>query len=223
MRRAANVWDRFYRHHEAPWRGERPVAQLVPLLGAGPVLELGCGNGKLLRPLRAAGVEAIGLDVAFHALRRLAPGTPRVLADAAVLPFRDDAFTAVLDVHCTGHLGAAGRAAAALEAARVLRPGGLLVVERLTPADLRASQGKPVEGEPGMKEVEDGRRTHFAFAPELVAAFAAAGFTPTSTAGPEGAEAAETGEVTRREPGHRGRQVVRESVRLAFRRGTAPG
>ncbi|MFA5942850.1 MAG: class I SAM-dependent methyltransferase [Candidatus Thermoplasmatota archaeon] len=205
MQRAANVWDRFYRHHEAPWRGERPVADLLPLMGAGPVLELGCGNGKLLRPLRAAGIDAIGLDVAFHALRRLAAGTPRVLADAAILPFRDAAFTAVLDVHCTGHLGAEGRAQAAREAARVLRPGGHLVVERLTPADLRASQGKPVDGEPGMKEVEDGRRTHFAFAEELEAAFAVAGFTPLG------------GDVTRREPGHGGRQVVRESVRLAFR------
>jgi SAM-dependent methyltransferase len=211
LRRAANVWDRFYRHHEAPWRGERPVAGLLPLLGAGPVLELGCGNGKLLRPLRAAGVDAIGLDVAFHALRRLAPATPRVLADASVLPFKDASFTAVLDVHCTGHLGAVGRAAAAREAARVLRAGGHLVLERLTPADLRASQGKPVEGEPGMKQVEDGRRTHFAFAPELESDFAAAGFRPLG------------GEVTRREPGHRGRQVVRESVRLAFRLGSGLG
>jgi SAM-dependent methyltransferase len=207
VQRAANPWDRFYRHHEAPWRGERPVADLLPLLGTGPVLELGCGNGKLLRPLRAAGVDAVGLDVAFHALRRLAPDTPRVLADAAALPFKGGAFSAVLDVHCTGHLGAAGREAAAAESWRVLRPGGHLVVERLTPADLRASQGKPVAGEPGMKEVEDGRRTHFAFAPELEAAFAAAGFTPLG------------GEVTRREPGHGGRQVVRESVRVAFRRG----
>lgn len=207
MQRAANAWDRFYRHHEAPWRGERPVADLVPLLGAGPVLELGCGNGKLLRPLRRAGVQAVGLDIAFHALRRLPADMPRVLADAAALPFADGSFTAVLDVHCSGHLGAVGRAAAAREARRALKPGGLLVVERLTPADLRASQGKPVAGEPGMKEVEDGRRTHFADAAELEAQFVAAGFTPA----PWGAE------VTRREPGHGGRQVVRESVRLAFR------
>lgn len=206
MLRAPNAWDRFYRHHEAPWRGERPVADLLPLLGAGPVLELGCGNGKLLRPLRAAGLDAVGLDIAFHALRRLSPETPRVLADAAVLPFRRDSFTAVLDVHCTGHLGAAGRAAAASEAARVLADGGLLVVERLTPADLRASQGKPVDGEPGMKAVEDGRRTHFAFASDLESDFRAAGFTPLGS------------ELTRREPGHGGRLVVRESVRVLFRK-----
>ncbi len=206
MKRAANAWDRFYRHHEAPWRGERAVQPVLPLLGAGPVLELGCGNGKLLKPLRKAGVEAVGLDVAWHPLTRLPADAPRVLADAAVLPFADGAFTAVLDVHCTGHLGAAGRAAAAREAWRVLRPGGALVVERLTPADLRASQGTPVAGEPGMVEVEDGRRTFFADAARIKADFAAAGFVAVDES------------VERRMPGHHGRQVVRESARVIFRR-----
>lgn len=206
MKRAANAWDRFYRYHEAPWRGEREVRPLLPLLGAGPVLELGCGNGKLLRPLRKAGVDAVGLDIAWHALARMPADVPRVLADAAALPFADAAFTAVLDVHCTGHLGAAGRGAAAREAFRVLRPGGTFVVERLTPADLRASQGSPVAGEPGMVEVADGRRTFFADAARIRADFAAAGFVPADE------------QVQRRMPGHQGRQVVRESVRVLFRR-----
>ena len=206
VKRAANAWDRFYRHHEAPWRGERSVLPLLPHLGAGPVLELGCGNGKLLRPLRKAGVDAIGLDIAWHPLTRLTADFPRVLGDAAALPFEAGAFSAVLDVHCTGHLGAAGRAQAAREAARVLRPGGMLVVERLTPADLRASQGSPVLGEPGMVEVADGRRTHFADAAQLRRDFGAAGFAPVDEA------------VERRMPGHGGRQVVRESVRVLFRR-----
>lgn len=204
VQRAANVWDRFYRRHEAPWRGERAVSELIGRLGAGPVLELGCGNGKLLKPLAAAGVKVVGLDVSWHILSRLPPHIPATLADASALPFQGASFTAVLDVHCTGHLRSAGRAEAAREMVRVLKPEGLLVVERMTPNDLRASQGKPVDGEPGMRVVEDGRETHFAHAEELVAAFEPLGLRRVD------------GELHRRMPGHGGRQVVRESVRVNF-------
>jgi SAM-dependent methyltransferase len=204
VQRAANVWDRFYRRHEAPWRGERAVVDLVPRLGPGPVLELGCGNGKLLKPLAAAGVSVVGLDISWHILTRLPAGIPAVLGDASALPFRDESFTAVLDVHCTGHLRSRGRQVAAEEALRVLKPGGLLVIERMTPNDLRASQGKPVEGEAGMRVVEDGRETHFAHGLELVEYYESLGLQRTH------------GELHRRMPGHGGRQVVRESVRLEF-------
>lgn len=210
MQRAANPWDRFYRHHEAPWRGERPVADLLGWLGAGPVLELGCGNGKSLKPLAAAGVDVVGLDISWHILRRLPAGFPRVLADAAALPFADASFSAVLDIHCTGHLDADGRARAATEALRVLRPGGHLVLERLTPNDLRAGQGTPVPGQSGMRGLEDGRRTHFAGADELAASLAAAGFTVEGAA------------VDRHHPGHRGNLVTRESVRLIATRPPSP-
>ena len=210
MQRAANVWDRFYRLHEAPWRGERSIASLLPLLGNGPVLELGCGNGKLLKPLHKAGIDVLGLDIAWHPLTRLGSDIPGVLADAAQLPFCDGAFSAVLDIHCTGHLGGRGRMQAAHEAWRVLRPGGHLVVERLTPNDLRATQGKPVADEPGMVQVEDGRRTHFAHADELERDFGAAGFVRVDR------------ELSRRMPGHGGRQVVRESVRVMFQKPVFP-
>lgn len=174
------------------------------------MLELGCGNGKLLKPLRKVGIDALGLDIAWHPLVRLGAGVPAVLADAARLPFVDAAFSAVLDIHCTGHLGAAGRVQAAQESWRVLRPGGHLVVERLTPNDLRASQGKPVPDEPGMVQVEDGRRTHFATADGLEQDFGAVGFVRVD------------GELSRRMPGHGGRQVVRESVRLMFQKPVSP-
>ncbi|HUR61519.1 MAG TPA: class I SAM-dependent methyltransferase [Candidatus Thermoplasmatota archaeon] len=206
MQRAANAWDRFYRHHEAPWRGERPVADLLPFLGAGPVLELGCGNGKLLRPLRDAGVDAVGLDVSWHVLRRFPAGEPSVLADASWLPFRDAAFTAVLDVHCTGHLLGLARARAVRDATRVLAGGGHLVMERLSVADLRNQQGSPVAGEPDTREVQDGRSTHFSTVASLVAEGEASGLVAVHA------------DTERREPGHGGRQVVRESVRVLLRK-----
>ncbi|MEK6985225.1 MAG: class I SAM-dependent methyltransferase [Candidatus Thermoplasmatota archaeon] len=206
MQRASNAWDRFYRFHEAPWRGERAVADILPWLGDGPVLELGCGNGKTLKPLLGAGVSVVGLDLSWHILSRLPPQADRVMADASALPFADASFSAVLDLHCSGHLGVEGRAAAHAESYRALRPGGHLVVERLTPNDLRAGQGAAVEGEPGMRGLQDGRRTHFAHADELAAACEAAGFNLVG------------GFVERFHPGHRGNLVTRESVRLLLQR-----
>lgn len=210
MRRAANPWDRFYRQHDAPWRGERSLADLQAALGAATpgrrILELGCGNGKTLRPLRMAGYDVVGVDIAWHALRRLGEG---VLADAAALPFHEASFETVLDLHCTGHLGPRGRAAALAEACRVVRPGGHIVVERLGRGDLRATQGTPVAGDVAARAVADGRRTHFEDEAGLCAAVEDAGFGVVDSA-----------TVTWRQ--RLGATAARrESVRVVGRRGAA--
>jgi SAM-dependent methyltransferase len=210
VRRVANVWDRFYHDHQAPWRGQRPIADLLPFVGNGPVLELGAGNGKLWRPLRAAGVDAVALDISWNVLSRLPPG-PRVLADAAALPFADDAFSAVLDIHCTGHLDQPGRAQAALEIARVLKPGGRLIVERLGRDDLRTATGTPIPDDPHTMRLADGRMTHFDNEQSLRGAFEAAGLNCLDV------------EETRRHPAHRGKLVVRASLRGVFARPTSLG
>lgn len=199
MRRAANSWDRFYKDHHAPWRGERDLAPLRPFLN-GRILELGCGNGKLLRPLQAAGFDAIGLDVSWHAMRRIGG----VLADASVLPFSDASLGTVMDIHCTGHLGADGRTEAAREQFRVLPPGGHAVVRRLGPGDLRASKG--VEVEPGMRELADGRRTHFTSGEELRATLEAVGFDVVAA------------ETMRHHPRLRTERVTRENVQVIGRK-----
>ncbi len=206
MRRAANPWDRFYRHQPTPWRGEQAVADLAPRLGDGPVLELGCGNGKTLRPLRRAGVEAVGLDVSWNVLKGHGHGVPLVLGDAAALPFADGVFSAVLDLHCTGHLLREGRARAAAEAARILRPGGLVVVERLTPVDLRVGTGSWVEGEDLTRRLSDGRTTHFSDETDLRLEFGGAGLVPESSV------------LLERAIRHRGEPVLRSAVRAFFRK-----
>ncbi len=58
------------------WYGDLPglqatVERVTELAGAGPVLELGCGTGRLLLPLAEAGLPVVGLDASAAMLARL--------------------------------------------------------------------------------------------------------------------------------------------------------
>jgi 23S rRNA (guanine745-N1)-methyltransferase len=105
------------------------VASGVP--GAGLILEAGAGTGRYLA--RALGPHRVGLavDVSKAALRRAARIDPRVGAVRADvwqgLPVRDGCADVVLDIF-------APRSGA--EFARVLRPGGVLVVVTPGPGHL---------------------------------------------------------------------------------------
>ncbi|MFF9909829.1 class I SAM-dependent methyltransferase [Streptomyces sp. NPDC013457] len=103
------------------------VLRLVPP-GARTLLDLACGTGlvteRLTRPdLRVYGADAAS-GMARRAVRRVPGGI--VLADARRLPFPDasvDAVSAVWLLHLVPFT-----AAIVAEAARVLRPGGVLIV-----------------------------------------------------------------------------------------------
>ena len=92
------------------------------------VLDVGCGDGKLAVALRAAGVRAVGLEGSAGPARRAAAETGGrvVVGDPAALPFATSTLDAVVVWHVLEHLPAPRRALA--EAARCLRPGGILVV-----------------------------------------------------------------------------------------------
>jgi SAM-dependent methyltransferase len=100
-----------------------PIADRLIAAGLRPVLDVGCGDGALGRPLLRAGVPWIGLDLSTTLLRD-AP-RPAIRADAARLPFPDETFGAVAALYMLYHLADPDQAIA--EAHRVLRPGGLLV------------------------------------------------------------------------------------------------
>jgi SAM-dependent methyltransferase len=93
------------------------LAHLRP--GDGPVLDVGCGRGQYLDAVRAAGFDAVGVD--------LSPGmAPDLVGDASRLPFADGSFGAALALHMLYHLPDPTDGLRELD--RVVRPDGVVVV-----------------------------------------------------------------------------------------------
>ena len=93
------------------------------------LLEIGCGPGHLAGEAAPAGARAVGLDVAEAMLARARENYPALAVQrgsAEELPFPEARFDAVVGNLVILHL--ARPEAAAAEAARVLRPGGRLVL-----------------------------------------------------------------------------------------------
>ena len=57
--------------HVVPYRERQDVAFFVEAAqeSGGPVLEIGCGTGRILIPTARAGVEVVGLDLSPHMLQ----------------------------------------------------------------------------------------------------------------------------------------------------------
>jgi SAM-dependent methyltransferase len=93
------------------------LAQLRP--DDGPVVDVGCGRGQYLAGLRAAGFDAVGLD--------LSPGMrPTLVGDASQLPLPDDAAGGALALHMLYHLPDPVDGLRELD--RITRPGGVIVI-----------------------------------------------------------------------------------------------
>jgi len=122
------------------------VAQLLRLGVRGRVLDLCCGFGRHTLALWERGLEVVGMDLSedllCHALAEpvLQPIRARLVrGDARALPFAPAAFDSVLNLFSSfGYFGAGGDRAVLLEAARVLRPQGLLVLDLMNPPRIRA-------------------------------------------------------------------------------------
>jgi SAM-dependent methyltransferase len=106
------------------------------------VLEVGCGTGYQARDLAERyGWSVTALDLGFEGLAYgKAMGVPDLLqADMRQLPLRNVAFDAVVSLDVIVHLPRGQETAPVAEFARVLKPGGLLVL-RVSALDVLRSR-----------------------------------------------------------------------------------
>ena len=125
-------------------QGLRPNPELMGLIpgwraaGCHRVLDAGCGVGRHLWPMLAAGFKVTGADCDSQVLKLLrarlanaaspAAAAPLVQADLNRLPFGSGAFDLVLSVNVINHGDAATFRDYCRELARVLKAGGHLFI-----------------------------------------------------------------------------------------------
>lgn len=132
----ASRWTRWSRTpgHDCYWGFHRDAfLRLLPAPGR-LTLDIGCGEGRLLRDLARRGHRVLGLDAAptmVRGARDAAPELAVVNGDAAALPFADaiaDLAVAFMSLHDIDEMDQA-----VLEASRVLEEGGALCMAVVHP------------------------------------------------------------------------------------------
>ena len=141
---------------------DAPMLALARESGARNALDVGCGEGRFCRRLRELGIAPTGIDPTGALLavaRERDPSGDYRQGRAEDLPFPDRSFD--LTVSYVTLVDIDGYEAAIGEMARVLRPGGTLLVANLAGHSSATPRDWP-EGEAGWVRGADGSRRYFA-------------------------------------------------------------
>jgi SAM-dependent methyltransferase len=132
-----------------PAMGEAPIVHAAVPAGAS-ILELGCGTGRILRPLAGLGHPVLGVDESAAMLARAA-GLPTVCSPIETLRL-DRTFDAVLLASTMINTNPEQRRAFLATCRRHVSPDGIVVIQQTTPRWF--SDGE----RPSQREVEGIRR-----------------------------------------------------------------
>lgn len=147
----ANALDEMYVQFEEAFRGSRDLIrsrashylELIRAVGAGdeqaPVVDVGCGRGDWLDLLRENGLRGVGIDSNQSFLQLNRERGHEVIEADALQGLRDmaaDSAGAITGMHIAEHLPFEVLVAMVDECRRVLRPGGVLILETPNPENL---------------------------------------------------------------------------------------
>lgn len=138
----AHYWNQRYRHGSTPWDTGIAPPELEAFWSErraefGPqdvVLDLGCGTLTNLRFLARQAVKALGVDMAFSALRQgrhrlfqmrdVGHRADILVGDVTRLPLAQNLAAYALDLGCLHTLDVSARPAYVEELCRIIRPSG---------------------------------------------------------------------------------------------------
>jgi ubiquinone/menaquinone biosynthesis C-methylase UbiE/DNA-binding transcriptional ArsR family regulator len=161
FRANAENWDRIRALHVDDAEVEKRLLTLLPPARvAGGLLDIGTGTGRVLEVFGKRGVKVVGVDMSLDMLRVARANLAKAgLAEAHVrqadmyrLPFETGEFAAVV-FHQVLHF-ADDPAAAIVEAARVLAPGGRMVAVDFAPHDLDELRARHAHRRLGFADAE---------------------------------------------------------------------
>lgn len=141
-----------YAAHLPDTRAEAPIdlamvdsfVEAVGVAAAVQVLDAGCGAGRMSRYLADRGLNVQGIDLSpgmVSEARRAHPDLSFAVAPLTAIPFPDNTFDGVLLWYSTIHTPPGGQSAIFDEVARVLRPGGHVLVGFQSGAGMREVVG----------------------------------------------------------------------------------
>jgi len=148
------IWSRTYDGPNSAFDLDEPVVgEILDALPAGVALDAACGTGRWSAALAARGHRVLGVDSSPDMLgraRERVPGGDFRLGELQALPVGDDAVDLVVCALALAHVPDLGPVLA--EFARVLRPGGHLVISDMHPEVVARGSNQPVrdaDGRPG--------------------------------------------------------------------------
>lgn len=163
-------------------------AEMLSAAGDAPVVEVGCGTGRVTAHLADAGLRVVGLDLSPRMVatgRAARPDLLFAVGHAAALPVRSGGLAGAVAWYSLIHLPPSTLPAVARELARAVRPGAPVLVafqsgegERV---DRPSAYGRPVPITSYRHRIE-----------EMAEALAAGGFDPCATVRREAVLAHET-------------------------------